>query len=1377
MPMGIVASARTSGNNIIFLDEIEFDADFSEFPSYWEWDFSTKTFTIKQAGTYTITGEVELADPDSYTFVLDVVGITITWQADVEGEVDDDPLVTFEGTNGGQVNITSGSIVNDGNGGAITSEVDITIAGNVTIDGYISLEGTDNDLTISYNFTIPTGSSLAVGMQSGLVIGSSVTFTNNGTILNHGEITNEGTIANNGTITEDGEITNTGIINNNIDGTISITGTFSNTGGTVNNRGSITSTVEAGGNLNHAVTYSVVSGTGGGVSITAGNTLTPDDGSVTLTAAPSANYRVRGWTVNTMSDIGNTTNYLTIDNITEPKTVTVEFELVPRTISFDANGGTGTMTSETVQHGSTYSIKANEFTRDYHAFAGWSTSSGSQAVVYAGGATTSAVTADITLFAQWKPVITIATQPATTTPVTFGAITGNLTVVASVGGAGSTTYQWYSNTTASNTGGSQISGATSATFAIPTNLTPATYYYYVVVSSTGADSVTSNYATVTVATADQTTLTINSPGAKKFGVDTTPFQLYTTGGSGSGGYTFNRTSGTAADVSPSGEVTIVGAGTIQVTVTKAGDTNFNPTTSVALPITIDEGDQAPLTIIGATTLTYGSTLQLGTEGGTYGDVTYALYGGSNTGGAVSSTGYVTTTGVGEITVRATRDGGANFNPVTSGSHVITITAAPLTGAVSIDVNHSGGSNPDLIDEGDVLTANVSAIYPAGARAGLSYQWYRDGGPIASETNPTYTVGNLSEDPVDTEITVRVTATGNFTGSETSAPIVIGRAPLAGSISINSSAGTGEGDTLTLVTSSLLPASAQFDIVWRRDGAPIPGATNDTYVITMADTGRDIYVFITATGDFTGSMSSLPVSIPAVAPVIESVNNATAILGVQRTFQVVAKGTSTSTAPLSYSLTGDVPLGVSINPSNGLITILSTTPRGTGTHTFNVVASNTTSPDAIQSFTLTVISNNRNVLSVTTPSGAVINQSAGTITATVSNSTVSQVIAVTVCPYAGWELYSDFACTNAISNTIPLNVGPNTVYLRVTAENGDSRVYTVTITRVPVPAPTPDPEPDDLPDGVISQPDTITVIDDHAEIVFEGHFDDLHAAYKNNAKLILTPSNDGKIKYLSGWVGFNGRIGEATAGSTIITIYDDFLKTLPNGIYTFSVDFIDGKGVITTATATYVIHLAVNNNPPLLQHSWIPASATNGFTDVPNSSWQNAAVSWAENNVITKGSGSSTIFKPNDDTTRAEFVTFLHRVYGTPAATATPFGDMPANTDFRNAILWARAEGVTTGVGNNMFSPSGNITREQVAVMLYRLIGDKTPAPIDVLDDFTDADKISTWTDAEDAVNWAAYYGIMGLNTDKTLNPGGNATRAEAITMIYRAVIVFGIPAP
>jgi len=113
------------------------------------------------------------------------------------------------------------------------------------------------------------------------------------------------------------------------------------------------------------------------------------------------------------------------------------------------------------------------------------------------------------------PVITINTQPSASTTVTQGSISGSLTIAASVTLGATVSYQWYSNTSASNSGGTIISGAINANFTIPTTLTAAEspYYYYCVVSATsGAASVRSNVATVTVTPPSLPAINITSTG-------------------------------------------------------------------------------------------------------------------------------------------------------------------------------------------------------------------------------------------------------------------------------------------------------------------------------------------------------------------------------------------------------------------------------------------------------------------------------------------------------------------------------------------------------------------------------------------------------------------------------------------------------------------------------------------------------------------------------------------------------------------------------------------------------------------------------------------------------------------------------------------------
>jgi hypothetical protein len=99
--------------------------------------------------------------------------------------------------------------------------------------------------------------------------------------------------------------------------------------------------------------------------------------------------------------------------------------------------------------------------------------------------------------------------------------------------------------------------------------------------------------------------------------------------------------------------------------------------------------------------------------------------------------------------------------------------------------------------------------------------------------------------------------------------------------------------------------------------------------------------------------------------------------------------------------------------------------------------------------------------------------------------------------------------------------------------------------------------------------------------------------------------------------------------------------------------------------------------------------------------------------------------------------------------------------YTNAVLWASQNGIVNGYGTT-FGPNDKITREQLAVILWRYAG--KPAATQTSLNFSDAGKVSSW--AKDAMLWATEVGIIQGN-ENGLNPGGNATRAEAATMVMR----------
>lgn len=169
-----------------------------------------------------------------------------------------------------------------------------------------------------------------------------------------------------------------------------------------------------------------------------------------------------------------------------------------------------------------------------------------------------------------------------------------------------------------------------------------------------------------------------------------------------------------------------------------------------------------------------------------------------------------------------------------------------------------------------------------------------------------------------------------------------------------------------------------------------------------------------------------------------------------------------------------------------------------------------------------------------------------------------------------------------------------------------------------------------------------------------------------------------------------------------------------------------------------------------------------FTDVNTSLWYHKAVDYAINNSLMSGVGENT-FSPNANLSRAMLAQILYNLAGRPAAAGTSdFNDVAEGMWYTNAIAWAAENGVVSGLGNGKFGPNDNITREQLAVMLYRYAG--SPAAGGSLDGFADAGKVSGY--AQNGFVWATSNGVMSGKGGGMLDPQGLATRAEVAQMLY-----------
>lgn len=173
-----------------------------------------------------------------------------------------------------------------------------------------------------------------------------------------------------------------------------------------------------------------------------------------------------------------------------------------------------------------------------------------------------------------------------------------------------------------------------------------------------------------------------------------------------------------------------------------------------------------------------------------------------------------------------------------------------------------------------------------------------------------------------------------------------------------------------------------------------------------------------------------------------------------------------------------------------------------------------------------------------------------------------------------------------------------------------------------------------------------------------------------------------------------------------------------------------------------------------------------FTDVKTSDWYYDAVKYVYENGLMAGT-SETTFAPEVKLNRAMAVQILYNLEGKPAVTeAATFTDAAAAGEWAlDAIAWAQQTGVVAGMGDNLFAPAAQVTREQFAQMMYNYAkykGYDLTAAGD-LAQFTDSGKLQPW--AVTAMKWANGNGLINGFEDNTLQPAGTTIRGQAASII------------
>jgi len=177
--------------------------------------------------------------------------------------------------------------------------------------------------------------------------------------------------------------------------------------------------------------------------------------------------------------------------------------------------------------------------------------------------------------------------------------------------------------------------------------------------------------------------------------------------------------------------------------------------------------------------------------------------------------------------------------------------------------------------------------------------------------------------------------------------------------------------------------------------------------------------------------------------------------------------------------------------------------------------------------------------------------------------------------------------------------------------------------------------------------------------------------------------------------------------------------------------------------------------------------------VASGSWYYSYVRFAVENEIMQGVGGNN-FAPHSNLNRAMLATILWRIAGEPEVDGDPsFDDVRPGQWYSDAITWAFDEEIVMGISDDEFAPYANITRAQFATMMFRFAqaaDEDTSVPDDFdLSQFADLADLPAW--AQEAMAWAVYNGLIQGSTATTLNPQGDATRAQAAAILMRYMLL------
>lgn len=823
-----------------------------------------------------------------------------------------------------------------------------------------------------------------------------------------------------------------------------------------------------------------------------------------------------------------------------------------------------------------------------------------------------------------------------------------------------------------------------------------------------------NYA---VLKGEQEAITASMPTSTTCG--TTGLTVGASGGSSTGAFSYESSDTGVATVDASGNLTIVGEGSTEISVTKAGDDNYEPVTKkITLTVTKKVPTAAELSYTPAEDLVYSGSAKPATvsvkDGVTgLGGVTAIYYEGKDGTTYAKSTEAPTNAGTYQVSVDL--DAGVNYASA-SGMVMGEFTIAKC---ISFSAPTNGSSDD---------AANAFTFTPVEGYA--DYQFSIDGGTTwancvdtdSSSDTITINVGNIAG-----VVKVRIKETENYAGAALTSESFT--ASLEGSVTISGTVRYGQ--TLTANVTGA-QKNAVFHYVWKAGGAQIADATENTLTLTADVLGKTITVEVSAP-PYEGTLTSAETA--AVGKATPS--------GTPSHTAISASGKTLADAALSigslkpdtagYTLKWVDDKGVELTSTtevkantaykwmftpkdtaiydilSGTIVLYSVSTGGDGGGGTSSGGGSGSSGGSSNIVTVPV-SDNAGTVSVT----ASVSGGTATITATdaqlqkIASSTETGAVKIDVSGTKADAVIIPAKVAAAVDNAsnsagleVALPTGTVTLdkpALAAVADKGDVKLSVETVSSSKL--------SDSQKATLGSQAETAFVVDVNL--------------YVNNTR--TSTFGDGKITVS---VPYTLKAGENANSITVWFLKDD------GTIEPKTASYADGK---VTFTTEHLSQYLIVNFP---------------FADVAESAWCYSSVAYAYDNGLFSGT-SATTFSPNATANRQMIWMVLARMDG----------KTPAN--MAEAKAWAVENGISDGS-----DPTGTITRQQMAAILYRYAQHKgydTTQGGMAIREFSDYDSISAY--AQSALGWAVNTGLVQGKNNQVM-PWGNATRAQVATILQR----------